>query len=58
LLDQTYNDAKALLETHRDQLDRLFGELLKHEALDGETFYRLIGKKRPAVPAAEPQAVA
>jgi cell division protease FtsH len=58
LLDQTYNEAKALLVTHRDQLDRLFGELLKHESMDGETFYQLIGRKKPAIPVAEPQVVA
>jgi cell division protease FtsH len=58
LLDHTYNEAKALLVTHRDQLDRLFGELLKHESMDGETFYQLIGRKKPAIPVAEPQVVA
>jgi cell division protease FtsH len=55
LLDQTYSEAKELLTTHRDQLGRLSEELLKQESMDGETFYRLIGKKEPA---AEPQAVA
>jgi cell division protease FtsH len=58
LLDQTYNEAKELLAAHRDQLDRLSEQLLKQESLDGQTFYRLIGKKEPAAPAAEPQAVA
>jgi cell division protease FtsH len=58
LLDQTYNEAKALLVTRRDQLDRLFGELLKQESMNGETFYHLIGKEKPAIPAAEPQVVA
>ena len=58
LLDQSYNEAKALLVTHRDQLDRLFGELLKHESMDGETFYQLIGRKKPAIPVAEAQVVA
>jgi cell division protease FtsH len=58
LLDHTYDEAKALLVTHRDQLDRLFGELLKHESMDGETFYQLIGRKKPAIPVAEPQVVA
>jgi cell division protease FtsH len=58
LLDQSYDEAKEVLATHRDQLDRLSDELLRVESMDGETFYQLIGKKQPPVPAAEPQVVA
>ncbi len=54
LLDQSYDEAKDVLLAHRADLDRLAGELLKNEAMDGETFYKLIGQTRPALPAANP----
>jgi cell division protease FtsH len=54
LLDQSYDEAKDVLLAHRADLDRLAGELLKNEAMDGETFYKLIGQARPALPAANP----
>ena len=54
LLDQSYDQAKDVLLAHRADLDRLAGELLKNEAMDGETFYKLIGQTRPALPAANP----
>jgi ATP-dependent Zn protease len=40
------------LAEHRDQLEKIAGELLKKESLDGQEFYRLVGKEMP--PAKEP----
>jgi len=57
LLDQSYDEAKDVLLAHRADLDLLAGELLKNEALDGETFYKLIGQTRPALPATNPGVV-
>lgn len=48
ILDSAYARAKKLLQDHRDQLDLVAGELLKHETMDAATFKRLIG--RPATP--------
>lgn len=45
ILDQAYADARQILETHRDQLDLVAGELLKCETMDGQTFNRLIGRR-------------
>ena len=42
LLDQAYGEAKATLGEHRRQLDRVAGELLQRETLDGNTFNRLL----------------
>jgi len=47
LLDGSYAEAKEILTAHRADLRRVVEELLKHESLDGETFYRLIGKEMP-----------
>jgi cell division protease FtsH len=58
LLDQSYDEAKEVLSAHRSELDRLAGELLKNEAMDGETFYMLIGQKQPSLPAPVPRVVA
>ncbi|MBV9130717.1 MAG: ATP-dependent zinc metalloprotease FtsH [Verrucomicrobia bacterium] len=58
LLAQAYDEAKDVLSAHRDQVERLTAELIKHESMDGQTFYRLIGLERPAIPVAEPGAVA
>jgi cell division protease FtsH len=44
ILDRAYAEATEILLVHRDQLERVTGELLKRETLDGETFYRLIGR--------------
>ena len=49
LLAFTYDEAKELLSAHRDQLERLAAELIKHEAMDGQTFYKLIGREQPAI---------
>src|SRR5262249_41727207 len=45
ILDETYDDAKQILDTHRDQLDLVAGELLKCETMDAQTFNQLIGRK-------------
>jgi ATP-dependent Zn protease len=50
------------LAEHRDQLEKIAGELLKKESLDGQEFYRLVGKempraKEPAPPLPEAAAV-
>jgi cell division protease FtsH len=59
LLDHAYGDAKQILSSHRDQLEKIAGELLKRESLDAQEFYRLVGKempraKEPAPPLPEP----
>ncbi len=58
LLDQSYGEAKEVLSAHRDELERLAAALIKHEAMDGRTFYRLIGREQPAIRVADPGAVA
>lgn len=47
ILDRSYVEAKEVLTVHRDQLERLAGELLARETLDGAEFYRLVGVPRP-----------
>jgi len=47
LLDNCYVEAKDILSTHRSDLERVVGELLKRETLEGETLYQLIGKEMP-----------
>ncbi|MBU6399262.1 MAG: ATP-dependent zinc metalloprotease FtsH [Verrucomicrobia bacterium] len=47
LLDRSYTEAKETLVKHRDQLDLVAGELLKHETMDGATFRSLIGQALP-----------
>lgn len=42
ILDGAYAEAKQILLQHRDQLDLVAGELLKHETLDAQTFRELI----------------
>jgi cell division protease FtsH len=42
LLDDAYAEAKEILTQHRDQMDLVVKELLKHESLDGQTFSKLI----------------
>jgi cell division protease FtsH len=42
LLDGAYAESKQILLEHRDQLDLVAGELLKHETLDAQTFKNLI----------------
>jgi cell division protease FtsH len=62
ILDEAYTRAKEVLAVHRDQLEGIAAELLKREALDGQEFYRLVGKeipraKEPVPPLPEPAAV-
>lgn len=45
ILDESYADARRILDEHRDQLDLVAGELLKCETMDEPTFNRLIGRK-------------
>jgi cell division protease FtsH len=45
ILERAYEEAKQILQTHRDQLELVSGELLTRETLDGETFYKLIGRE-------------
>jgi cell division protease FtsH len=54
LLALSYDEAREVLSTHRDQLERLTAELIKHEAMDGQTFYKLIGQEQPAIRVADP----
>jgi cell division protease FtsH len=58
LLGQAYDQAKELLAKHRDQLERITAELLRDESMDGETFYRLIGREQPHLDAENREAVA
>ncbi len=60
LLDDAHDDARAILNEHRDQLDLVAQELLKRETLNGAEFNQLIGQHRgsdksepaPALPVA------
>jgi cell division protease FtsH len=44
MLDQSYSEAKELIEQHRDQLELVTKELLAKESLDAAAFHRLIGR--------------
>ena len=57
LLALSYDEAREVLSTHRDQLERLTAELIKHEAMDGQTFYKLIGQEQPVIRVADPGVV-
>ncbi|MBV8141393.1 MAG: cell division protein FtsH, partial [Verrucomicrobia bacterium] len=57
ILAQAYDEAKDVLSAHRDQVERLAAELIKHESMDGQTFYKLIGLEQPTIRIAEPGAV-
>ena len=48
LLDDCYAQSRKILLDHRDQLDRVAGELLRKESLDAPTFQELIGRKPEA----------
>ncbi len=45
ILTHAYMEAKRCLLRHRDQLDRIAGELLTGETLDGAAFYEMIGRR-------------
>jgi cell division protease FtsH len=47
LLDRAYDEAKEILKTFRDQLEKIALELLKRETLPGDEFYALIGMRQP-----------
>jgi cell division protease FtsH len=49
LLALSYTEAKELLSAHRDEMERVTAELIEHEAIDGQTFYKLIGQELPAI---------
>lgn len=42
ILNRAYSEAKNILTTHRDQLDKVSNELLKRETLDGASFKQLL----------------
>jgi cell division protease FtsH len=50
ILSSAYEEAKALLATHRDLLESITAELLKRESLDAKTFYGMVGIPRPETP--------
>jgi cell division protease FtsH len=58
LLGLCYEEAKEVLSAHRDELERVAAELIQHEAMDGQTFYQLIGREQPAIRVADPGSVA
>jgi cell division protease FtsH len=45
ILDRCYAEAQEILRLHRDQVDLVTAELLKHETLDAEALNRLIGRR-------------
>ena len=47
LIETSYEKAKDILESHKDQLHLLAKYLLKHEKIDGEDFERLM--KKPVI---------
>jgi cell division protease FtsH len=49
LLALAYDQAKEILSTHRDQLERVTAKLIEHEARDSGTFYGLLGRAEPAI---------
>lgn len=42
LIDTSYENAKQILLSHRDQLDKVAHYLMEHEQIDGEDFYKLM----------------
>ncbi len=42
LIDTSYENAKQILLSHRDQLDKVAHYLMEHEKIDGEDFYKLM----------------
>ena len=47
ILERAYEEAKEVLASHRDDLERVSQELLKSETISGDEFYHIIGKPRP-----------
>src|SRR3984893_4381392 len=58
LLGLCYEEAKEVLSTHRDELERVTAKLIEHEAIDGETFYKLLGRDEPAIGVGDREVVA
>ena len=42
LIDTSYENAKQILLSHRDHLDKVAHYLMEHEKIDGEDFYKLM----------------
>lgn len=42
LIDTSYENAKQILLSHRDQLDKVAHYLMEHEKIDGDDFYKLM----------------
>lgn len=42
LIDTSYENAKQILLSHRNQLDKVAHYLMEHEKIDGEDFYKLM----------------
>lgn len=42
IIDTSYENAKQILLSHRDQLDKVAHYLMEHEKIDGEDFYKLM----------------
>ncbi|HXG12054.1 MAG TPA: ATP-dependent zinc metalloprotease FtsH [Gemmataceae bacterium] len=53
LLDRAYEEAKAILTEHRDDLERVAQELLRRETLDGTAFRALLERTPVGVARAE-----
>jgi cell division protease FtsH len=47
ILSQAYDEAREILSSHRDQLEKVTAELLIKESLDGATFYEMLGLPMP-----------
>ena len=48
ILDQSLEEAKRILISHRDQLDVVVAELMEKEFIEGDDFYAMIQRPRPA----------
>jgi cell division protease FtsH len=53
MLDDRYIEAKNILNAHRDQLEAVAQELLKHESMDADTFKRMIGQPAESKPSSD-----
>ena len=42
LIDTSYENAKQILLSHRDQLDKVAHYLMEHEKIDGDDFIKLM----------------
>lgn len=54
LIDTSYENAKQILLSHRDQLDKVAHYLMEHEKIDGEDFYKLMNGESLDVNTAAP----